>query len=102
MVKIYTDKLWLSWHRILEDQQLEELRSMSKKVWENTMRPVSGFLDRDTTPHEFCLNVTGDDLRWETVGIIISLVSLVAQSLPGKSGVHCIVLVFISMVSHAC
>jgi hypothetical protein len=85
MVKIYFDGLCKSWHKTLESQNPSDLRLMSEKIWENTMRPVSRFLNRHTTPQEFCANVTGPFLRWEVVGIIVSLVSLVAQSLKGKS-----------------
>lgn len=85
MVKIYFDGLTATWHKTLESQKSSDLKLMSEKIWENTLRPVSRFLDRQTTPREFCVNVTGAFLRWEVVGILVSLVSLVAQSLKGQS-----------------
>lgn len=83
MVKIYVDGIWSTWQRTLKDQKPNDLRLMSEKIWRNTLRPVSNLLKRHTTPREFCLNVTGESLRWEIVGIIVSLVSLLAQSLTG-------------------
>jgi hypothetical protein len=88
MVKIYLDELCSTWHKTLESQKPVDLRLMSEKIWENTLRPVSRFLNRHTTPREFCANVTGAFLRWEVVGIIVTLVSLVAQSLKGQSFLH--------------
>jgi hypothetical protein len=84
MVKIYLDELWSTWHKTLESQKPADLRLMSEKIWENTLRPVSRFLNQYTTPREFCANVTGAFLRWEVVGIIVTLISLVAQSLKGQ------------------
>jgi hypothetical protein len=84
MVKIYLDGLWSTWHKTLELQKVGDLRAMSEKIWENTSKPVSRLLRRDTTPREFCGNVTGEFIRWEVVGILVTLVSLLAQTLKGK------------------
>jgi hypothetical protein len=84
MVKIYLDGLRCTWHKTLESQNPADLRLMSEKIWDNTLRPVSRLLDRWTTPREFCANITGAFLRWEVIGILLSLVSLVAQSLKGQ------------------
>ncbi|KAF1919497.1 hypothetical protein BDU57DRAFT_143526 [Ampelomyces quisqualis] len=89
MVKIYLEGLRSTWHRALESQKPADLRMMSEQVWENTLRPVSRILNRHTTPREFCANVTGAFLRWEVVGIIVTLVSLVAQSLKDGDPVFC-------------
>jgi hypothetical protein len=83
MVKIYLDGLWSTWNKTLEVQKVGGLRMMSEKIWENTSKPVSRLLKRDTTPREFCANVTGANLRWEVVGILVTLVSLLAQTLKG-------------------
>lgn len=83
MVKIYLEGLWSTWHKTLESQKPTDLRLMSEKIWENTLSPVSRLLDRHTAPREFCANVTGAFLRWEVIGILVTLVSLVAQSLKG-------------------
>jgi hypothetical protein len=84
MVKIYLDGLWSTWHKTLEAQKHTDLRLMSEKIWENTLRPMSRLINSQTTPREFCANVTGAFLRWEVVGILVTLVSLVAQSLKGQ------------------
>ena len=84
MVKIYLDGLWSTWHKTLELQKVGDLRVMSEKIWENTSKPVSRLLKRDTTPRDFCANVTGANLRWEVVGILVTLVSLLAQTLKGE------------------
>ncbi|KAH6643666.1 hypothetical protein C7974DRAFT_407390 [Boeremia exigua] len=89
MVKIYLDGLWSTWHKILESSKAEDLQAMSAQVWENTSRPLSRLLKRDTTPRDFCASVTGANLRWEVIGIIASLVSLVAQSLKDGDPVFC-------------
>jgi hypothetical protein len=85
MVKIYLEGLWSTWHKTLETHKPADLRLMSERIWENTLKPMSSLLDRHTTPHEFCANVTGAYLRWEVIGILVTLVSLVAQSLKGQS-----------------
>ncbi|KAH7392442.1 hypothetical protein DE146DRAFT_141069 [Phaeosphaeria sp. MPI-PUGE-AT-0046c] len=89
MVKIYLEGLWSTWHRTLESQKPTDLRLMSEKIWENTLTPVSRRLDRHTTPREFCASVTGAFLRWEVVGILVTLVSLVVQSLKDGDPVFC-------------
>lgn len=84
MVKIYLDGLSASWKHVLESSRHEDLREMSAQVWNNTSRALSQSIRRDTTAREFCATVTGPGIRWETIGLIVSLVSLVAQSLKGK------------------
>lgn len=89
MVKIYLEGLWSTWHKTLESQKPTDLRLMSEKIWENTMSPVSRLLGRHTAPREFCANVTGAFLRWEVIGILVTLVSLVAQSLKDGDPIFC-------------
>lgn len=84
MVNIYLDGLSASWKHILELARHDDLRAMSAEVWNNTSRPFSQSVPRGTTAREFCTNVTGAGVRWEVIGLIVSLVSLVAQSLKGK------------------
>jgi hypothetical protein len=84
MMKIFLEGLSSTWHKTLECQKPADLRMMSEKIWENTLKPVSRLLNRHTTAREFCANVTGAYLRWEVVGILVTLVSLVAQSLKGQ------------------
>ncbi|KAH9881043.1 hypothetical protein J1614_001536 [Plenodomus biglobosus] len=93
MVKIYVDGIWSRWHKILEGQKPADLKRMSEKIWENTLKPVSRLLNRHTTPRGFCASVTGEFLRWEIIGLVITLVSLLAQSLKGKHIAGCNTLV---------
>jgi hypothetical protein len=83
MMVAYTSGIWSTWHKALESQRPNDLRLMSQKIWENTLKPAATLMNRDTTVHEFCTNVTGSFLRWEVVGLIVTLVSLLTQSLKG-------------------
>lgn len=83
MINIYTSGIWSTWHKILESQRTKDLRLMSQKLWENTLRSAATLMNRNTTAQEFCTNITGPFLRWEVVGIIVTLVSLLSQSLKG-------------------
>ncbi|KAF3010745.1 hypothetical protein E8E13_007122 [Curvularia kusanoi] len=89
MVKIYLEGIWLTWGKILESSKITDLQAMSAQIWENTSRPLSDLLKRDTTPREFCAGVTGAGLRWEVVGIITSVVPLIAQSLKDGDPIFC-------------
>ncbi|KAF1930230.1 uncharacterized protein M421DRAFT_3313 [Didymella exigua CBS 183.55] len=89
MVEIYLDVTRASWHRIRGSHRTEDLRDMSAQIWNNTSKPLSQLLDRNTTAHEFFTNVTGTALRWEVIGIIVSLVSLVAQPLKDGDPIFC-------------
>jgi len=85
MVKIFTSGLWGAWAKRLQDQNANELRLMSEEIWRNTLKPLSRHLNRNSSPREFCAAVTGKGLRWEVVGIIVTLVALLAGSLSGTS-----------------
>lgn len=89
MIKIYVDGIWSRWHKTLEGQTPADLKRMSEKIWENTLKPVSRLLNRHTTPRGFCASVTGEFLRWEIVGLVITLVSLLAQSLKDGDPIFC-------------
>jgi hypothetical protein len=89
MVKIWTSRLWSTWHKVLEAQKTDGLRLMSERLWENTTKPLSRLLDRHTKPRDFVENTTGDNLRWEVVGIIMTLVGILAQSLQDGDPIFC-------------
>jgi hypothetical protein len=84
MVKIWTAGIWSGWHKVLEAQKTGGLRQMSQKIWENTLIAPCDLLRRHTPPREFCAKTTGDNLRWEVVGIIMTLVAMFAKSLQGR------------------
>jgi hypothetical protein len=52
----------------------ERLRTLSRLVWRNTQKPfkVSG----DTTAEQWAHQATGENLRWETVGLLFAEVGL--------------------------
>jgi hypothetical protein len=84
MMKIWMAGIWSCWNKVLEAQKMKGLRHMSEKIWENTLIAPCDLLRRHTPPREFCAKTTGDNLRWEVVGIIVTLVALFAKSLQGK------------------
>jgi len=83
MVKIFTSGLWATWSKTLQDQNAKDLQSMSERIWSNTLKPLTPTLKRHMTPREFCNSVTGENLRWEVVGIVVTLVALLCMSLSG-------------------
>lgn len=82
MVKKWSADLWSLHHKVLEAQKPEALFQLSEKIWLNTLKPWS--VNRHTTPREFAAMATGENLRWEVVGIIITLVGMLARSLQGE------------------
>ncbi|KAF1978978.1 hypothetical protein BU23DRAFT_524667 [Bimuria novae-zelandiae CBS 107.79] len=89
MIQIWTSGLWATWGKTLREQNLKELRRMSEKIWQNTLKPVSRLLNRHTKPREFCAAVTGENLRWEVVGIVLTLVALLCDSLSDVDPIFC-------------
>ncbi|KAL1596647.1 hypothetical protein SLS60_009295 [Paraconiothyrium brasiliense] len=89
MIKIFTSGVWSSWGKTLEEQNPKELRRMSERIWQNTLKPVSRLLNRHTSPREFCAAVTGENLRWEIVGMVVTLVALLCQSLSDADPIFC-------------
>ncbi|KAL6711531.1 hypothetical protein ACN47E_004465 [Coniothyrium glycines] len=89
MMKIYTSGIWSAWQKTLEGRRPAGLRQMSEQIWDSTLKPVSRLFDRHTTPREFYTSVTGENLRWEVVGMITALVSLLAQTLKDGDPIFC-------------
>lgn len=89
MIRIFTAGIWSTWGKTLRDQNPKELRRMSEKIWQNTLNPVSRLLNRHTSPREFCAAVSGENLRWEVVGMIVTLVALLCQSLSDADPIFC-------------
>lgn len=87
MIKIFTSGMWSFWGKTLREQNPKELRRMSERIWQNTLKPV--LLNRQSSPREFCAAVTGENLRWEIVGIIMTLVALLCQSLSDADPIFC-------------
>jgi len=52
----------------------ERLLTLSRLVWENTQKPIR--VTGDTTVEQWVHQATGENLRWETVGLLFSAVGL--------------------------
>ncbi|KAF2703823.1 hypothetical protein K504DRAFT_538630 [Pleomassaria siparia CBS 279.74] len=89
MVKIWTSGAWSSWHKFLKDQKPTSLRHLSERIWDNTLKAPCDLLKRHTSPRDFCARTTGNDLRWEVVGIIVTLVALLAKTLQDGDPIFC-------------
>jgi hypothetical protein len=59
----------------------ERLRTLSRLVWENTQKPIR--VSGDTTVEQWVHQATGENLRWETVGLLFSAVGLTTNHQPG-------------------
>lgn len=77
--KIWIDELWSEFGRILTEAKPEQLVSLSEMVWRNTRRPLK--VHGNMNAREWAKSASGRNLRWEVVGIILSLVGLVAVNL---------------------
>ncbi|CZT25096.1 uncharacterized protein RCC_10825 [Ramularia collo-cygni] len=73
------DGLWLEFGPILEEGRPEELLSLSELVWRNTREPMK--VRGDMTARDWAHSASGRNLRWESVGVILSLVGLISLSL---------------------
>ena len=89
MIKIWTDGLWATWGKTLREQNPKDLRQMSERIWQNTLKPVSPLLNRHTGPRTFCAAVTGENIRWEIIGIIVTIVALLCHSLSEADPIFC-------------
>lgn len=56
------------------------LEALSAKVWHNTQNPV--VLTSSTTALAWAQSTTGENIRWETLGLLISLTGLMTIALP--------------------
>lgn len=73
------DVMWTEFEDVWTNPQPERLHALSEMVWRNTRRPVE--MHGNMTPLEWARTGTGRNLRWEIIGIILSLVGLVAVNL---------------------
>lgn len=77
--RIWQDELWNVHKDVLTEGRPEELYALSEMIWRNTRRPVE--LHGQMTYTEWAEASTGNNLRWEVIGIILALVGLVAVNL---------------------
>jgi hypothetical protein len=87
IMNIWTSILWAVHHRALETQRPDALLKMSEAVSCNTLKPLT--FNGKTTPREFAAGCTGENLRWEVVGIIFTVVGIVIQSLMDGDPLFC-------------
>jgi len=85
MVRGWSDGIWEAHRKILEKLHYEDhnnhaaLLALSEKVWQNTLTPLD--ITSETTPYEYIDMTTGENLRWEVVGIILTIVALLGFNL---------------------
>ncbi len=77
--RLWIEELWSEFGRLLQDGNPDQLRSLSELVWRNTRRPMK--VHAGTTAREWARAASGRNLRWEVVGVILSLVGLIAVNL---------------------
>ncbi|KAK4544723.1 hypothetical protein LTR36_003972 [Oleoguttula mirabilis] len=77
--RIWIDELWTEFGRLLVDGSPDELRSLSELVWRNTRRPM--IVHGQMSAREWAKSASGRNLRWEVVGVILSMVGLTAVNL---------------------
>ena len=78
-LRIWVDELWAEFGQLLQDGNPDELRSLSELVWRNTRKPMK--VQCHTTAREWARSASGRGLRWEVVGVILSVVGLIAVNL---------------------
>ncbi|KAI7540078.1 hypothetical protein KC331_g9375 [Hortaea werneckii] len=77
--RIWVDDLWAEYGSVLANGRREQLRSLSEHVWQNTRSPLK--THGKMSAREWAKSATGPGLRWEVIGIILSLTGLTAANL---------------------
>lgn len=77
--QLWMDELWSEFGRLLQEGDADQLRSLSEMVWRNTRRPLK--VHGQISAAEWARSASGRCLRWEVVGIILSMVGLIAVNL---------------------
>ena len=77
--RIWIDELWSEFGRLLQESNPDQLRSLSELVWRNTRKPMK--IHGQMTALEWARAASGRNLRWEVVGVILSMVGLIAVNL---------------------
>lgn len=76
--QIFVAELWQYVRTGLNDiPQGQRLQHLSKRVWKNTFKPMKA--SSDSTIEDWARQATGENLRWETVGLLFSAVGLRAS-----------------------
>ncbi|KAI7189735.1 hypothetical protein KC316_g5281 [Hortaea werneckii] len=77
--RIWVDDLWAEFGTVLTTGKMEDLRGLSELVWRNTKCPPK--THGNMSAREWAKSATGRGLRWEVIGIILSLTGLTAANL---------------------
>ena len=77
--RIWIDELWSEFGRLLLEGNPDQLRNLSELVWRNTSKPLK--VHGQMTPRDWAKSATGRNLRWEVVGVILTLAGLIAINL---------------------
>jgi hypothetical protein len=74
MTETWAKGIWTAFGPALESQDPEKMKSLSALIWKNSASSL--VFDGNTTPTEWINLSTGNNLRWEVVGIILGLAKL--------------------------
>lgn len=77
--RLWIDEMWAEFGQILTEGKPEQLRSLSELVWRNTRQTMQ--VHGQMTAREWAKSASGKHLRWEIVGLILSMAGLVAANL---------------------
>lgn len=77
--RIWQEEMWNVHKDVLTEAKPDELYALSEMVWRNTRRPVS--FNGQMTFKDWATSSTGNNLRWEVIGMILACVGLVAGNL---------------------
>lgn len=83
--RIWLDDLWSEFGQVLEEGRPEQLLALSELVFRNTQSPMK--VHGGMTAREWAQLASGRNLRWEVVGVILTLVGLVAINLSDWDGI---------------
>ena len=77
--RIWQEEMWNVHKDVLTEAKPDELYALSEMVWRNTRRPV--VFNGQMTYSEWAASSTGNNLRWEVIGMILACVGIVAGNL---------------------
>ena len=77
--RTWVDELWSEFGQLLQESKPDQLQNLSELVWRNTQKPMK--VHGQMTAREWASSASGRNLRWEVVGVILSMVGLIAVNL---------------------
>ncbi|KJX93304.1 transcription factor C6 like protein [Zymoseptoria brevis] len=83
--QVWADELWDQFGPLLTEGRPDQLRALSEQVWRNTRRPME--VNGKMCARDWARSSSGQNLRWEVVGCLMTLVGLVACSLSNWDGI---------------